>query len=89
MSLLEERIKRASKTRPQGIPVATVKPTQCSPIKRNPQYEQSPPQLNNDTYTCGAGSEDESLPNDEDVYEDVEPAPQPVAVSPQTESQQR
>ncbi|XP_065221041.1 protein mini spindles isoform X2 [Planococcus citri] len=64
MSLLEERIKRASRTRP-NIPVATVKPTQISPMKRASQYEPQPVhQINTATYDSHS---DEEMPADEDM----------------------
>lgn len=82
MSLLDERIKRASKTRP---PVATVKPTVCSPIKRPTQLESSPPQINNNTYNCDSDDD----PGDDDTYvDDSDPSPpsqQQTVVSPMNE----
>lgn len=64
MSLLDERIKRASRTRP-NIPVATVKPTQISPMKRASQYEPQPVHQIN-TATFDSHSDDE-MPADEDM----------------------
>ncbi len=85
MSLLDERIKRASKAR-ANIPIATVKPTLYSPNKRNSQCESSPPQINNNTYNCN--SEDE-MPEDEDYQDEVvEPVP-PVIPPPQVSTNQQ
>lgn len=86
MSLLDERIKRASKVRPV-IPIATVKPTQYSPVKRNSQCESSPSQINNNTYDCHS---DDEMPGDEDEYPNEELESTPPTVPPsQTENQQR
>lgn len=80
MSLLDERIKRASKTRP---PVSAVKPSVCSPVKRPAQLD--PPQASNNTYICN--SEDE-MPTDDDVDddEDVNLQSTPPNVSPLNEN---
>lgn len=90
MSLLDERIKRASKAR-ANIPVATVKPTQYTAPKRYSQGEPtSPPTNNNNTYVCE--SEDE-MPLDDEEYpeeeEEAEPVPPTIVTPPKHETSER
>lgn len=88
MSLLDERIKRASKAR-ANIPVATVKPTQYTAPKRYSQGEPtSPPTNNNNTYVCE--SEDE-MPLDDEEYpeEEAEPVPPTIITPPKQETSER
>lgn len=75
MSLLDERIKRASKTR-QNIPVATVKPTHIAPPRRIPVVEPLPVADNNDNnYNSTTTDEDEEEDIDEHDEEQIENRP--------------